>query len=85
MLINPSNPCGSVFSKTHLLEIADFAKKHQLVVLADEIYHGLAYEEDTVFYPFAEIATDLPVLTVGGISKIYGVPGWRLGWVICYN
>ena len=85
LLNNPSNPCGSVYSKEHLKEIYDFAMKHHLVVLADEIYHGLAYDESSTFYPFADIGSDLPVITVGGISKIYGVPGWRLGWIICHN
>ena len=85
ILINPSNPCGSVYSEEHLKEVAEFCKKNQLVVIADEIYHGLAYDEESIFYPFAEIDEDLPVLTIGGISKIYGVPGWRLGWVICHN
>lgn len=54
-------------------------------MLSDEIYHGLAYEEGSHFYPFADIVTDIPVIKVGGISKIYGVPGWRLGWIIVYN
>jgi tyrosine aminotransferase len=85
MMINPSNPCGSVYSKAHLTEIADFARKHGLTVLTDEIYHGLAYGEGTEFFPFAEVAPDIPVIKAGGISKIYGVPGWRLGWIIVYN
>lgn len=56
-----------------------------MIVLTDEIYHGLAYDEKTEFYQFADVNTDIPTIKVGGISKIYGVPGWRLGWVIVYN
>jgi len=50
----------------------------------DEIYHGLAYG-DNPFIPLAEVAPDIPIITIGGLSKVYGVPGWRLGWIIAYN
>lgn len=85
LIINPSNPCGSCYSKEHIIEIGDLSRKHGLTVMADEIYHGLAYEEGSHFHAFAEIVTDIPVIKIGGISKIYGVPGWRLGWIIVYN
>ena len=84
-VINPSNPCGSVFSKEHMLEIADFVRTSQIVLLADEIYEELAYEENDTFYHFAEVAPDIPIIKAGGLSKVFCVPGWRLGWAIVYN
>ena len=73
-----------MYSKAHLEEISKFAHKHQLIILVDEIYRGLAYGENP-FIPLAEVASDIPIISIGGLSKIYGVPGWRLGWIICYN
>ena len=58
LVINPSNPCGSVFSKDHMVEIAELAAKKGLVILADEIYHGLNYGEGTEFHTFASVARD---------------------------
>jgi len=84
-VINPSNPCGSVFSKEHMLEIAEFIQKNNLVLLADEIYEELAYIEEDTYYRFADIALDIPIIKVGGLSKVFCVPGWRLGWAIVYN
>jgi tyrosine aminotransferase len=85
MVINPSNPCGSVFTKAHMEEIVALANKKQVAILADEIYHGLAYDVDSEFFSFPSIGKETPIIVVGGISKIYGVPGWRCGWIIVHN
>lgn len=85
LVVNPSNPCGSVFSKEHMEEIIAVSEKHQVPIVADEIYYGFSYDEDKPFYSFAHVNTTMPIITMGAISKIYGVPGWRLGWVIVYN
>ena len=85
MVINPSNPCGSVFSKDHMIDIAAKATEHGLLIVSDEIYYGLSYDKENPFYPFAEVAPENPIISIGGISKIYCVPGWRVGWVIAYN
>lgn len=85
MVINPSNPCGSVFSKEHMEEIIAISEKHQVPIVADEIYYGFSYDDDKPFYSFAHVNTTIPIITLGAISKIFGVPGWRLGWIIVYN
>jgi tyrosine aminotransferase len=85
LVINPSNPCGSVFSKEHMKEIIALSEKHQIPIVADEIYYGFSYDENKPFYSFPEVDTKIPIITMGAISKIYGVPGWRLGWIIVHN
>ena len=85
MVINPSNPCGSVFSKDHMEEIIALSEKHQLPIVADEIYYGFSFDESRPFYSFAHVNTKIPLITLGAISKTYCVPGWRLGWIIVYN
>ena len=86
MLVNnPSNPCGSLFSREHMEAITAFATKHHLILVSDEVYYGLAYHPEKEFISFPEVAKDIPVITTGALSKIYAVPGWRLGWCIVYN
>ncbi|MEC1614293.1 aminotransferase [Bacillus mojavensis] len=79
LICSPSNPTGSVYSKKELHEIADFAKKHDLIVLADEIYAELTYDE-----AFTSIAA-LPgmkerTVVISGFSKAFAMTGWRLGF-----
>ena len=70
---NPSNPCGSNFSIEHLYEIAKIARKHNLLIIADEIYGGCVFNGN--FHPFHKFSGDVPVITLGGpiydISIIY--------------
>ena len=81
---NPSNPCGSVFSKNNLLNLLNIAHKYNLPIISDEIYNGMVFPGET-FYPLGLLSKNVPIITVGGISKQYLVPGWRLGWIILYN
>lgn len=78
---NPSNPCGSVYCKQHLLDILRVAEKMNLPIISDEIYEDMTFENN--FYtPLASLSTCIPILTCGGLAKRFLVPGWRLGWVI---
>jgi alanine-synthesizing transaminase len=79
VLINPNNPTGSVYGRAMLEAIAELARQHSLVVLADEIYDKLILDEDEL-RSFASIAPDVPAVTFGGLSKNYLAPGWRIGW-----
>lgn len=81
ILINPNNPTGSNCSKETLLEIIDVALEHNLVIFADEIYDKLLFDgEEQV--SIASLNRDVPVVTFGGLSKNYMVPGFRIGWGI---
>jgi tyrosine aminotransferase len=84
ILNNPSNPCGSVYSKEHLQDILMLAEKYHLPIIADEIYGDLTWGE-TPFYPLASLSKNVPVLSVGGLAKLYIVPGWRLGWIVIHD
>jgi alanine-synthesizing transaminase len=81
VLINPNNPTGAVCSRRMLEQIADLARRHNLVIFADEIYDKLMLDGDE-HISIAAIAPDVPVVTFGGLSKNYLAPGWRLGWGI---
>lgn len=81
VIINPSNPTGAVYSRQALEAIAEIARKHNLVVFADEIYDKLVLDGGASL-SFAAAAPDVPAVTFGGLSKSYLVPGWRIGWAI---
>jgi len=86
VLINPNNPTGSVCTRQMLEEIAELARRHNLVIFADEIYDKLILESDPsgkdAHVAMAAVAPDVPVITFGGLSKNYLAPGWRIGWGI---
>ncbi|XP_075992447.1 tyrosine aminotransferase-like [Anticarsia gemmatalis] len=81
---NPSNPCGSVYSKKHLKEIIDIAYKYRVPIIADEIYEHFVFS-DQEFTSISSLSKDVPVLTCSGITKRFLLPGWRLGWVIIHD
>jgi len=81
VVINPNNPCGAVYDRETLQEIVALAEKHGLVVMADEIYDRMVYD-DAEFIPLASLATDTVCLTFSGLSKIYRACGYRVGWCV---
>jgi alanine-synthesizing transaminase len=85
VLINPNNPTGSVCTRGMLEEMAELARRHNLIIFADEIYDRLIIDgsrEDDAHVAMAAVAPDMPVITFGGLSKNYLAPGWRIGWGI---
>jgi len=81
VVINPNNPTGAVYPPHVLEELAEIARQHNLVVLADEIYDKILYD-DAAHTPFAVIAPDLFTLTFNGLSKAYRIAGFRAGWLL---
>ncbi|XP_055678206.1 tyrosine aminotransferase-like isoform X2 [Lutzomyia longipalpis] len=81
VVINPSNPCGSVFSRSHLEDVIALAEKYFLPIIADEIYEHIVFPGKK-FYSLAPLSKNVPVLQCGGVSKRYLAPGWRLGWIV---
>jgi aspartate aminotransferase/aminotransferase len=72
---SPCNPSGRVYTAEQLRAIADVAARHDLLVLADEIYSLFCYDT-----PFASMGDYENVLMMRGFSKTYAMTGWRLGW-----
>ncbi len=81
IIINPNNPTGSNCSVETLKQIIALAKEHNLVIFADEIYDKLLFEGEE-HTSIASLDKDVPVVTFGGLSKNYMVPGFRIGWGI---
>ncbi|WP_100836557.1 pyridoxal phosphate-dependent aminotransferase [Kitasatospora fiedleri] len=81
VVINPNNPTGAVYPRELLEGIAELARRHRLVIYADEIYDKILYDgvEHT---PLATLAPDLFCVTFNGMSKSYRVAGFRSGWMV---
>lgn len=83
ILINsPNNPTGTIYNKDELLKIADFAKKHDLLIISDEIYEKLIYDGEK-HVSIASLNEDAynRTLVINGVSKTYAMTGWRLGYI----
>ena len=80
VLINPNNPTGAVYSRD-FLEVVEIARKHKLIIFADEIYDKILYDgaQHTSIAPLAE---DVFCVTFNGLSKSYRVCGFRAGWMV---
>jgi alanine-synthesizing transaminase len=81
VVINPNNPTGAVYPRQTLEALVEFARQHDLVVLSDEIYDKILYD-DATHTVLASIAPDVFCLTFSGLSKAYRVAGFRAGWVV---
>lgn len=80
-LCNPSNPTGHVFSKEDLEVIAEVAKRHDLIVFADEIYEKIVYDGVRHVSIGSLPGMEDRTVTVNGFSKAYAMTGWRIGYV----
>lgn len=80
VLINPNNPTGAVYPRELLVALVDLARRHRLVLLADEIYDSVLYD-GAGFWPLAPLAGDVPCLSYGGLSKVHLACGYRVGWL----
>jgi aminotransferase len=75
----PNNPTGAVMTRERLLEIAQVAEKHDLLVISDEIYDRLVYGIEHTCFPTLPGMRQRTVL-LGGFSKSYAMTGWRIGY-----
>ena len=81
VVINPNNPTGAVYPREILERIVAIAAKHKLLLMSDEIYDAITYD-DAAFVPLATLAGDVPCLSFGGLSKVHRACGWRIGWAV---
>jgi alanine-synthesizing transaminase len=81
VLINPNNPTGAVYSRDVLQRIVDIAEANDIVLLCDEIYDQMTYD-DAEFVPIATLVDNGVCVTYSGLSKIYRACGYRVGWCV---
>ena len=81
-LTHPHNPTGKTFSSVMLASLIEFAKNRGIYVLIDETYRALNFKSDLQPY-WASMSDN--VISVSSLSKAFGVPGIRMGWLLCKN
>jgi len=81
IICNPSNPTGSVYSKEELIELVEVIRNKNILILSDEIYEKLVYD-DFKYFSFASIDENIKerTITINGCSKTYSMTGWRIGY-----
>ena len=81
VVINPNNPTGAVYPRHILEQIVALARKHDLIIFADEIYDKIIYD-GIEHIPMSTLASDLLCITFNGLSKSYRIAGFRSGWMM---
>ena len=76
---SPCNPTGSVYALAEPRAIAEWARKHDVWIISDEIYHGIAFGG---VEPTSAIACSSDAIVVNSFSKYFSMMGWRLGWLV---
>ncbi len=84
LINNPSNPCGSVYSKAHLKKIISVAERYHLPIIADEVYGEMVFP-GYEFYYMSELSESVPILSCNALSKRFILPGWRFGWIAIHD
>ena len=81
VVINPNNPTGALYSNEVLLQIVEVAKEHDLIIMADEIYDRILYD-DMEHTPMSTLTDEVLVLSYNGLSKSHRIAGFRAGWMM---
>jgi alanine-synthesizing transaminase len=81
VVINPNNPTGALYPKETLIGIVNIARKHGLIIYADEIYDKVLYDQEQ-HVSLASLAEDVLFVTFNGLSKNYRTCGYRAGWMV---
>ena len=79
VVIDPNNPTGATYSPAARKALIDFADRHGLAILADEVYADLGYEGSLP--PIGKLEPEAPIISFSSLSKAYLAPGWRTGWL----
>jgi len=81
VVIDPNNPTGAIYPTAFRRALLDLVNRHNVVLLADEVYGDLAYEDPVPVPPIGNLDPDAPIISFSSLSKGYLAPGWRAGWL----
>ena len=80
VVIDPNNPTGAVYPAPVRRALIEFAERHDLTILADEVYGDLGYDGPVPL--LGTLDPDAPIISFSSLSKAYLAPGWRAGWLV---
>lgn len=82
---SPNNPSGVIYSANFIAEIVDFCERNHIYLIMDDIYHRLVFDDISAVPAYEFTKKDIEstmVIVVNGVSKLYGMTGFRIGWVV---
>jgi len=82
---SPNNPSGIMYRREFIAELVEFCEKKGIYLIMDDIYHKLVFDGKTAVSAYRYTKKDIEstkVIVINGISKLYGMTGFRIGWVI---
>jgi aspartate aminotransferase len=82
---SPNNPSGVVYSEEFIAEIVEFCERRGIYLILDDIYHKLVFDGKQAPLGYSYTTKDLEnshLIVVNGVSKLYGMTGFRIGWVV---
>lgn len=79
LIASPANPTGSILSQEAIVELGEVVRKKDGIMIVDEIYQGLVYENNPSGSALAQVPE---AIVINSFSKYFGMTGWRLGWVV---
>jgi len=89
IIINsPNNPSGVMYSEAFVAEIVDFCERKGIYLITDDIYHKLVFDKKLAPSAYAHTSRDVDeskIIVINGISKLYGMTGFRIGWTIAHR
>ncbi len=81
MINTPGNPTGAVFTQKEIIDLLEFARKHDLFVISDEVYDGIIFDGEKHISP-KTFDEDGRVISIYSFSKSYAMTGWRVGYAV---
>lgn len=80
LITSPSNPTGTMIPSKQLKELVNYCENNEILLISDEIYHGIVYNHDMKETTALNYSND--VIVINSFSKYFSMPGWRLGWMV---
>ncbi|MFX0181854.1 MAG: pyridoxal phosphate-dependent aminotransferase [Candidatus Hodarchaeota archaeon] len=81
VVISPNNPTGAVFEESTIEGMLEICERYNLILICDETYSEFVYEEDQIIKSYYKSSHPL-LIRIGSFSKIFGIPGWRIGYIV---
>ncbi len=85
ILNSPNNPSGIIYSEDFEAQVVDFCERKGIYLIMDDIYHKLVFDKKVVVPAYRYTSRDIEnthVITINGVSKLYGMTGFRIGWIL---
>ena len=84
LINNIGNPCGNIYTKSHILDVLKIAERYQIPIISDDIYEHFVFPGNE-YFSISALSKNVPVLSCGGLTKRFIMPGIRMGWIVIHD